>query len=128
KLPLVNADRERIGQVITNLLSNAIKYSPEGTPIIVTTHDRENDIQVSVRDQGYGISEADQKKIFDRFFRVSVNNMDRFSGMGIGLYITSEILRRHQGTITVKSKPGEGSVFTFTVPHREIQANRSGDA
>ena len=126
KLPLVSADRERIGQVITNLLSNAIKYSPRGAPIAVITQDMEDSIQVSVRDRGYGIPEEDQKKIFECFFRVRADNMDRFPGMGIGLYLTSEILRRHHGAITVESKPGEGSVFIFTIPHREIQRQPSG--
>lgn len=118
ELPPVSADRERIGQVVTNLLSNAIKYSPQETTITVSTRNLTDRIQVSVQDQGYGISEEDQKKIFDRFYRVTANNMDTLPGMGLGLYITAQIIHRHKGTINVKSKPGEGSVFEFTIAYK----------
>ncbi|UCJ06270.1 PAS domain-containing protein [Chitinophaga pendula] len=115
-LPMVYADAERIGQVITNLLSNAVKYSPDDTTITVKT-EKENDyIKVSIADKGYGISEEEQEKIFDRFYRITSDNFDTFPGMGLGLYISAQIIHRHQGTINVKSKPGDGATFSFTIP------------
>jgi signal transduction histidine kinase len=113
----VMADRERIGQVITNLLSNAIKYSPDGTTVTILSSSSADGISVSVRDEGYGIPEEDQHKVFDRFFRVTSNNMDRYPGMGLGLYISEQIIYRHGGTIDVKSQVGKGSVFSFTLPY-----------
>lgn len=115
-LPTVMADRERIGQVITNLLSNAIKYSPSETTVTVSSSATADGVRVSVRDEGYGIPEADRLKVFDRFFRVTTNNMDRYPGMGLGLYISAQIVHRHGGSIDVQSRVGEGSVFSITLP------------
>lgn len=111
------ADRERIGQVITNLLSNAARYSHEGTDIIIVCKDMGNGIQVSVHDSGKGISAEDQKKIFDRFYRATTSDMDTYPGMGLGLYISAQIIQRHGGTISVQSIEGKGSVFQFTLPY-----------
>lgn len=116
-LPLVTADRERIGQVVTNLLSNAVKYSPDSTTVTVTAAATGNAVEVSVRDHGMGIPDADQKKVFDRFFRVTANQRDTYPGMGLGLYISAGIIRRHGGIIGVQSKPGEGAEFSFTIPY-----------
>jgi PAS domain S-box-containing protein len=128
ELPIVTADRERIGQVMTNFLSNAIKYSPQGTVIRILTQCDENNIKVSVQDEGYGISEEDQKSVFDRFFRVMANNMDTFPGMGLGLYISDQIIRRHGGMIKVESKLDIGSVFSFTLPlMNDLNENNNAD-
>lgn len=116
RIPPVMADRERIGQVITNFLSNAIKYSPDKSAITVSCSALEDGVKVSVQDEGYGIPESDQPKVFDRFFRVTSNNMDRYPGMGLGLYISAQIIQRHGGTIEVQSRLGKGSVFSFTLP------------
>ena len=118
QLKPVWADRERIEQVVTNLLSNAIKYSKAGTTITVTGQNTIDGILISIRDEGYGISEEDQQRIFERFFRVTQNNMATFPGIGLGLYITAQIIRRHEGTIKVESKLREGSVFSFTLPYK----------
>ncbi|MBW8684699.1 sensor histidine kinase [Chitinophaga rhizophila] len=75
-MPAINADAERLGQVITNLLSNAIKYSPQNSDIRIATEVVDKHIQVSVSDEGYGIAESDQEKIFDRYYRVTTNNMN----------------------------------------------------
>jgi two-component system CheB/CheR fusion protein len=113
----VVADSDRIGQVVTNLLANAVKYSPRNSTITVTAHNEAEGIRVSVRDEGYGISEPDQRKIFDQFYRVTTNNMDTFPGTGLGLYVSRQIIERHGGKITVDSHLGEGSVFSFTIPY-----------
>jgi two-component system, chemotaxis family, CheB/CheR fusion protein len=113
----VQADKERIGQVLTNLISNAIKYSPNGGDVVISSVEVQNGVQVSVRDSGIGIPEDLQNRVFDRFFRVSNPRIHSFPGMGLGLYITAGIVHRHGGTISATSKPGEGSVFYFTLPY-----------
>ncbi len=112
----VNGDRDRIGQVITNLISNAIKYSPHSKEIIITTLAEENNITLSVKDFGHGIGKGKQEKVFDRFFRVSGKNQDTFAGLGLGLYISAEIVKRHGGRIWVESKEHDGATFSFTLP------------
>ncbi|MDT0651718.1 CheR family methyltransferase, partial [Autumnicola edwardsiae] len=114
----INADRDRIGQVIINFITNAVKYSPHSREIAVTIHEAEaGKVAVSVKDRGIGIAEADQKEIFKRFHRVPGKNEDTYAGLGIGLFVAHEIVERHDGSITVESKLEEGSVFTFILPY-----------
>jgi two-component system sensor histidine kinase VicK len=113
---MVNADRDKIGNVISNLLSNAIKYSPNRKPVQVTCQAEAHQVKVSVTDKGLGISKADQGKLFDRFYRVQNANTKTIAGFGIGLYLCAEIIKRHEGEIGVQSQPGEGSTFYFTLP------------
>lgn len=112
----VHADRDKIGQVVNNFLSNAIKYSPKGTSIEVTCHEADGMALVSVTDQGLGISAEDSKKLFGRFYRVQSNQTQTISGFGIGLYLSAEIIERHNGKIWVESEQGKGSTFYFTIP------------
>jgi two-component system, chemotaxis family, CheB/CheR fusion protein len=119
RIKSVMADRERIGQVITNLISNAIKYSPAGGKITVTTEVAEAGVQVTVVDKGIGIEDEHKGLIFDRFFRVNDPRVKTAQGMGLGLYISAVIVQRHNGTIGVKSKPGKGSSFYFTLPYAQ---------
>ncbi len=112
---MVDADREKIGQVINNLLSNAVKYSLSGTIINVGCEISEEKVLISIADQGFGISVADQKRLFERFYRVSNDEVKNVSGFGIGLYLVAEILRLHGGDIKVESRHGEGSVFSFAL-------------
>ncbi|HEY4324273.1 MAG TPA: PAS domain S-box protein [Mucilaginibacter sp.] len=113
---LINADRDRIGQVLTNFLTNAIKYSPDSNLVEVSTKVEAGNVTVSVKDDGIGIGKQDQERIFDRFFRVQGKNEKNFPGFGIGLFIASEIVHRHHGKIGVNSKPGKGSIFYFSIP------------
>ena len=113
----VVGDRDRIGQVMLNLLANAIKYSPKRNSIEVDIYQpARNCVSVSVTDHGIGIGEEHQEKIFERFYRVEGKSEQTYPGFGIGLFIASEIIQRHHGTINVKSKKSEGSTFTFTLP------------
>nr|WP_314491856.1 ATP-binding protein [uncultured Chryseobacterium sp.] len=112
----LNADQDKIEQVLINFINNAVKYSPEGTTIKVTCITKNGIAHVSVKDQGMGIPLADQPFIFDRFFRVESEAMKNKKGFGIGLYICKEIIERHQGTIGVESIEGQGSTFWFTLP------------
>ncbi len=116
-LPPIRADRERIGQVLINLMSNAIKYSPDGGEILLTSESSDDGgVMVKVKDSGIGISADATEKIFDRFFRTMNPKIHTFPGLGLGLYISGEIIKRHHGKIWVESRPGEGSTFYFTLP------------
>lgn len=110
------ADRERIGQVLRNFFTNAVKYSPDNRTIQVQSIIKKGDALISVEDQGIGIKRNDQGKIFERFYRVEGKNEKTFPGFGIGLFICAEIIHRHNGKIGVKSEPGKGSLFYFSLP------------
>jgi PAS domain S-box-containing protein len=112
----VKADKERITQVVINLISNAIKYSPTQKKIIVSANKDKNNVIVSVQDFGSGIPKVEQKKIFDRFYRISQKKESKISGLGLGLYISSEIINQHKGKIWVDSHNGKGSIFHFSLP------------
>jgi two-component system sensor histidine kinase VicK len=113
---IVNADRDKIGQVINNLISNAVKYSVAGTTIYVACVTIENRALISVRDEGMGIKPQDASKIFERYYRVEGTQMFSISGFGIGLYLCAEIIHRHEGEIWVDSDFGKGSTFSFSLP------------
>jgi len=115
KTVMVNADRNRVEQVISNLLTNAIKYSPSHKQISISIERRDNSlVKISVKDQGIGIPADKIENVFDRFYRVE-NNSPHLSGLGLGLYISSEIIKRHGREIGVESTPEKGSVFWFTL-------------
>jgi two-component system sensor histidine kinase VicK len=112
----INADRDKIGQVITNLISNAVKYSPRGEIVELTCKLAGSSVQVSVRDEGMGIREQDKDKLFERFYRVESIHTEHISGFGIGLYLSAEIIKRHGGEIWLESEKGVGSTFYFSLP------------
>ena len=114
--PVVQGDEQRLRQVIDNLLSNAIKYSPDGGEIKVGGQVDSDDVTVYVRDQGVGITERDQERIFDRFYRVDGTLSSRTQGTGLGLFLARSIVEAHGGTMRVESRPGKGSTFYFTLP------------
>lgn len=114
---IIMGDKERLEQVLANLITNAVKYSPESENVYVYTEELEKTLRISVEDTGVGIPEEDISHIFQRFYRVE-GTSKRFSGMGIGLYISAEIVKRHNGSITVKSTPYKGSTFSFTIPFK----------
>lgn len=114
---MVQGDKDRIGQVIINFITNAIKYSSENKNVEVRIfRGKEGAGSVSVRDYGIGIKAEDHENIFKRFYRVSDDKEDTYPGFGIGLYLANEIIKRHNGNIELKSKPGEGSEFIFSLP------------
>ena len=113
----VHADRDRIGQVIINFVTNALKYSPDNNQVNIRIFEAEKDkVGVCVQDFGKGIPDKELNNIFKRFYRVSGNKDDTYSGFGIGLYLSNEIIQRHNGNIYVKSEVGKGSEFTFVIP------------
>ncbi|WP_207425567.1 hybrid sensor histidine kinase/response regulator [Pedobacter sp. SYSU D00535] len=111
----VFADEIRIEQVLVNYLTNAIKYSPDSSEVHVCAKVSSDQLKISVKDFGVGIPKEKQEDIFKKFYRVEENS-HRFQGLGIGLYICSEIVRRHKGTFGVKSEEGKGSEFYFSLP------------
>ncbi|MDB5111595.1 MAG: Two-component system, chemotaxis family, CheB/CheR fusion protein [Mucilaginibacter sp.] len=112
----IYGDRDKIGQVINNLVTNAVKYSP-GTKIINITMVKEMEfVSLKVKDYGIGIAKDKQRKIFERFYRVDTLPKDTFHGLGLGLYIAMEIIKKHKGKMGVDSEEGKGSEFWFSLP------------
>ena len=115
---LVTGDPHRVEQVIVNLLTNAIRYSPGADRIIIYLSREQHEVKVGIRDFGVGIAPKELKDIFSRFYRVDDANPN-ISGLGIGLYLSHEIVTRHNGRIWAESEPGVGSTFWFTLPMGE---------
>lgn len=110
-------DADRLGQVVNNFLTNAIKYSPKANKVLVTIKDQRHGVTVAVQDYGIGIDAKHLKRVFKRFYRVEDTNEKTYPGLGMGLYICNEIIKRHNGEINVSSVKGKGSVFSFTLPY-----------
>ena len=111
----VYADRFRMEQVIGNLLSNAVKYSPQADEVYVSMRVEQEGVIVAVRDHGIGIDSKDLEKLFDRYYR-SDNAAQRFGGLGLGLFISSEIIKAHQGTFWIESELGVGTTVYLRIP------------
>ena len=116
-------DRDRIGQVMTNLLMNAVKYSPNSEKVIISITSDKSNVVIGVQDFGIGIDREHQKKIFERFYRVDSSDEKTFPGLGMGLYISNEIVKRHNGKMNVVSEKGKGSRFSFTIPFSQPREN-----
>lgn len=113
---MVMADKERISQVIANLVSNAVKYSPQADKIVVSTRNVGDEIHFCVQDFGIGIPEDKQGRVFEQFYRVSGKMQHTFPGLGLGLYISSEIVKHEHGRMWVNSIVEKGSTFSFALP------------
>ncbi len=122
--PSIEADPDKVDQILTNLVNNAIKYSPQGGTVMVSgTHDADQDeIKMSISDNGMGIPREHIKKIFERFHRVDNRDNREIGGTGIGLFLVKTLVESHHGTIKVESEPGHGSVFTVTLPMQQPTA------
>ena len=116
EFPPILADPEKIGEVLTNLVENAVKFSPQGGTITIKGETSGNKVSVTVADEGIGIPLRDQKRIFDRFYKVEDSLARPTQGTGLGLYICKTIIEAHGGRIRVESELGKGSRFTFTLP------------
>ncbi|MEJ7778978.1 MAG: ATP-binding protein [Daejeonella sp.] len=114
----LQADPDKIEQVIINFLSNAIKYSPGNGQISISAQVLDDMVEVRVQDEGLGIAQEDMEKLFDRYYRVENKQTEKIPGFGIGLYLCAQIIQHHNGKIWVESKPGKGSDFFFCLPQK----------
>lgn len=120
----VYADKESLQELFRNLLENAIKYSPENETVYLSESTRNNDVIIKIKDNGTGITEEDQLKIFDPFFRSDRSrNKGHVDGFGLGLAICKEIVEHHGGSVSVKSEVGKGSEFTVLLPSRNSNSS-----
>jgi len=122
----VEADRLRIKQVLVNLLSNAIKFTPEGGRIGVDARVQGSAVVVSVSDTGIGIPPEEHESIFDKFHQVGATTKGVREGTGLGLAITKRLVEQHGGSISVQSKPRQGSTFVFTLPLESAERKTQG--
>jgi PAS domain S-box-containing protein len=117
--PAVVADPDRLRQVLINLIDNAVKYSPEGGRVDVEIEPLAHSVRVAIRDEGIGIPQTEQQRIFGKFYRVDPQQTRGVGGTGLGLYICRELVRRMQGRVWVASSEGEGSTFYVDLPLAE---------
>lgn len=108
-------DRTHFSNIISNLIDNAVKYSKECADIVIRSRQTEQKVTISVIDKGIGIPLDKQKHIFDKFYRIPTGNLHNVKGYGLGLFYVKSMTEKHGGTITVKSEPGKGSIFTITL-------------
>ena len=109
-------DKDRLEQVFINLLTNAVKYSPQADKVLVSLLCTQEEAIVSVKDFGIGIDESYHHKIFERFYQVTDPEEKTYPGLGMGLYISKEIVDRHHGRMWVESRKGEGASFYVALP------------
>ncbi|MBK9332417.1 MAG: PAS domain S-box protein [Ignavibacteria bacterium] len=112
----LHGDRNRTGQILTNLLSNAIKYSPDHNEIVIKTFVSKKEIKIGIIDYGIGIEKVMREKIFERFIRITSNDINTYPGIGLGLFIAHEMVVRQGGRIWVEDNKKKGSKFYFTLP------------
>ena len=122
---LVNGDKQRIEQVVINLLNNAVKYSPKADKVYLKLSKESGQAQISVKDEGIGLTDKERSQIFSRYFRAQ--SAKGISGLGVGLYITTQIVERHKGRIEVESEVGKGSEFRIILPMKKEQAQAQSE-
>ncbi|GEM_PF-2201961 len=113
---IIKGDSYRIGQVITNLITNAIKYSPAGSPLRIYVKSKKNGVVLTVRDYGIGIPKSEHRAVFNRFYRSRGAERGKAEGLGLGLFISSQIIKHHRGKLGVKSNGTKGSIFYIEIP------------
>jgi two-component system phosphate regulon sensor histidine kinase PhoR len=116
EIPIIHGDENHISNLIHNLLDNANKYSPESPNINIETKLHRSAVEISITDDGIGMSKEELKRIFDKFYRVSTGNLHDVKGFGLGLSYVKAIVDAHKGKVEVKSELGEGSTFSVFFP------------
>ncbi len=122
----IAGDRDRLEQVLGNLMENAVKYSPDGGEILVSVEDRGDQLVTSVADHGIGIPSDELGLVFERFHRGRQVSSTNYGGLGLGLYITKQVVERHGGTISVESREGQGTTFSFSLPVAPAAVDQAG--
>ncbi|MCA9802240.1 MAG: CHASE3 domain-containing protein [Cyanobacteria bacterium HKST-UBA02] len=123
RCPRINADRDRVVQVLTNLVSNAVKFSPEGSSVTLTSEKNDGMVRFSVTDEGPGISEQDQRKLFRKFQQINSGDDRPKGGTGLGLSICKALVEQHGGHIGLDSGAGQGTTFWFEMPLAEVESS-----
>jgi signal transduction histidine kinase len=118
-LPEVEADSEALGQALLNLVNNAIKYSRETKSIALSVRRAGERVAISVADKGIGVPKAEQRKIFEKFYRGEASLVHETKGSGLGLSLVEHIMEAHGGTVEIESAPGKGSTFTLVLPQTQ---------
>jgi signal transduction histidine kinase len=126
-LPAIEADRERVHQVLFNLLDNALRFTPNGGSVTVSAERHDSSVEVRVADTGVGISPEHLPRLFERFYRADPARSRDDGGTGIGLAIARSVVEAHGGHITAESEPGAGAAFTFDLPAAPIPKTRRGE-
>lgn len=124
---VVSVDSVHMTNVVSNLLDNAIKYSDKTPEIFIESKNDNEKLYISVRDNGIGISKQNQNRVFEKFYRVPTGNVHNVKGFGLGLNYVKKIIEAHKGEIFIESEPGEGTVFTFTLPLTNITNSDHGE-
>jgi signal transduction histidine kinase len=119
---MLHGDRDRFGQMLDNLVSNALKFTHEGGHVTVRLSDEGDGARVEVADDGMGIPDADQQRLFERFFRSSAATSQAVPGAGLGLTIVKTIVEAHGGVVTLASREGEGTTVTIRLPYAQVEA------
>lgn len=117
---LINVDREKIALALVNLLSNAVKFTPSGKEIGVRVGQAQQEAWATIWDQGIGIAQEQQERVFERFYQVESSLTRQYGGMGLGLSIVKEMVDLHHGTVSVESQAGRGSAFTIRIPVQQM--------
>jgi signal transduction histidine kinase len=115
-VPQVAGDPKSLERALTAIVDNAIKFSPRGGDVEIRFNARDNYLHIAIEDHGIGIAADVRPRIFDRFYHLEKSGDDLFSGLGIGLAITRQVLEQHHGKLDVESTPGRGSTFTMSIP------------
>jgi two-component system phosphate regulon sensor histidine kinase PhoR len=115
-MPPVSCDEDKLRQVLVNLVENAVKYSPDGGHVTVAVSAHNGYGRIAVRDEGLGIPHDEQRRVFEKFFRLDPSLTRGVGGSGLGLYISRELVERMRGRLTLESEPGRGSTFTVELP------------
>lgn len=118
---LVRIDRTRFEQVIENLITNAVKYSPDAEKVDIFCYRQGNRLCLTVKDYGIGINSQDLPKLFERYYRANSVQKGQFAGLGLGLYISHEVIKACNGNITVEAEPGKGSIFKVEIPLADLR-------
>jgi two-component system sensor histidine kinase SenX3 len=118
----VIGDKQQLVTAVNNLIDNAVAYSPKHTRVAVGVREREDSVEITVSDQGIGIPEDEQARIFERFYRVDPARSRQTGGTGLGLSIVKHIAAAHRGSVSVWSSHGAGSTFTLRLPRHPLSA------
>ena len=115
---IISSDHQLITALLTNLIENAIKYSPKDGNITIKLQEQENAVKLIVADEGVGISNEEKDRIFDKFYRIGNEDTRKTKGTGLGLYIVKNIVKLHQGYISVSNNSPKGSIFEIIFPKK----------